>query len=102
MDAHITPEYLAGVIDCYGSFQSRVRPTKSGKSTFGALQLRVTMPSKEVMQMIAAKFGGTVEDNGSSLKLNWYGKEGIGAVLRYCQPHLIARRKEADVFLAHC
>lgn len=98
----ITPEYLAGVIDCYGSFQSRIRLTKSGKSSFGALQLRVTMPSREVMQMIAAKFGGTVEDNGNTLKLSWYSKEGIATVLRYCQPHLIARRDEAELFISQC
>lgn len=92
MDAQITPEYLAGVIDCYATFQDRRHDGKG-------FQLRVTMPSKDVMDLLKDRYGGTVENKGS-LKLNWYSKSGIGAVLRYCLPHLIARRKEAEWFLS--
>lgn len=93
MDARITPEYLAGVIDCYATFQDRRHEGKG-------FQLRVTMPSREVMDLLKDRYGGTVEDRGGSLKLNWYDRYVIKSVLMYCLPHLIAKRQQADWFVS--
>lgn len=83
MSSKLHPAYIAGLIDAGGYYQKRRR------KTWTVYQLRVTMPSLEVAQLVANQFGGLVKNVSNGWKVEWYKQEEIQAVLDYAKPYLL-------------
>lgn len=88
----ISPEYLAGFFDGEGSI------SLTGKTP--SLTVRLCNTYKDVIVSIYQDHGGCLSDRGNAWLVSWGGTTAL-KVVAFMYPHLIVKKAQADLALAH-
>lgn len=87
MSEQITPQYIAGALDCGGTFRERSRYGDGEKWSERSLWLACADHAHA--QAIAAVWGGTVRTRAGVWRVEFYRRDEILAVLEAAKPYLI-------------